>query len=385
MGEVSFKGPRSEGDGRKEEGSFEGLWSDVIEFEGMVNIVEQEVVTTNDGLEVEMHWYKLDMTEGGGRAASKERRDEPKMKKPKKLKTPKKVKLPAGPFLLDEEKLMDKYNDSPNHIEIIKSLPRLDNDLELFKEVEDRINPCKNTKFLHSLHNGSDAKTTISAFQLTKEKYKEECGEEWSDPWKKSTSGATGGRGKDTMEMAVLKVKSQSWVRTVSTAFNYIKDFVEENPEFRCLDWTSATAEEYDVVLGYFWLWHAPTEGGNSLGRTRFTVDVLKQHKTAVSNLVTQVLKRTDIDVHSKAFSFSNNMYRMKRNLTASEPMEGNAGDRKRFAFTDEDKEKMDLWVTSPLHEVCILAYSVVCCCHPTLVCEVKPYLKWGYSVPNKL
>ena len=51
-------------------------------------------------------------------------------------------------------------------------------------------------------------------------------------------------------------------------------------------------------------------------------------------------------------------MYRMKRNLTASEPMEGNAGDRKRFAFTDEDKAKLDLWVTSPLDEVCIV-YTV--------------------------
>ena len=79
------------------------------------------------------------------------------VKKLKKLKIVKKMKLPVGPFVLDEVKLMDKYKDSPNHIVIIKNLPRLDNDLELFKEVEARINPCKNAKFLHSLHNGSDA------------------------------------------------------------------------------------------------------------------------------------------------------------------------------------------------------------------------------------
>ena len=135
----------------------------------MVNAVEVEVFSTDYVLEVE-----------------------PKVKKPKKPKKPKnaKMKLPAGPYVLDEVKLIDKYQDSPNHIAIIKNLPRLD--MELFYEVEDKINPCKNAKFLYTLHNGSDAKTTIAAFQLTKEKYKEVCGEEWADPWKKSTSGATG-------------------------------------------------------------------------------------------------------------------------------------------------------------------------------------------------
>ena len=84
-------------------------------------------------------------------------------------------------------------------------------------------------------------------------------------------------------------------------------------------------------------------------------MQVLKQHKTAISNIVTRVLKRTDINVHSKAFIFSNNQYQAKRNWTASEPMERNAGDRKRFAFTDEDKEKVDLWVLTPLDQVSIL------------------------------
>ena len=32
-----------------------------------------------------------------------------------------------------------------------------------------------------------------------------------------------------------------------------------------------------------------------------------------------------------------------------------NAGDRKRFAFTDEDKEKVNLWVLTPLDQVSIL------------------------------
>ena len=280
--------------------------------------------------------------------------DETKMKESNKKKTKKakKEKIPVGPFKLDEEKLNRDYKGEPNYLAIIKNLPRLDT--ELFQEVPKKINPCKNPKFLSALHNGSDAKTTIAAFQLTKEKYKEEYGEEWADPWKKPTAGATGGRGKDTLEMAVLRVKSPSWVRSINCAFNYICDFVYEKAEFRNIDWTSATAEELDVVLGYFWIWHSPIEGGNSLGGTRFTVEVLKQHKTAIANVLTQVLKRTDINIHSKAMLFSNNMYKMKRNMTASEPMEHNAGERKRFAITDEDKEKIDNWVMLPLDKVCI-------------------------------
>ena len=83
--------------------------------------MEQEVVTTDYGLEVGRHTNQLGMTESGLHATRKERRDEPKVKKHK---TVKKVKLPVGPFVLDEDKLMDKYQDSPNHIVIIKSLPR---------------------------------------------------------------------------------------------------------------------------------------------------------------------------------------------------------------------------------------------------------------------
>ena len=282
-------------------------------------------------------------------------KDETKTKEPKKKKTKKakKVKIPVGPFKLDEEKLNRDYKAEPNYLAIIKKLPRLD--MELFQEVPMKINPCKNPKFLSSLLNGSDAATTIAAFKLTKQKYKKVYGEEWTDPWKKPTTGAKGGRGKDTVESAVLSVKSPSWVKSINTAFNYLCNFVYENAEFRNVDWTSATAEEFDVCLGYFWNWHSPTEGGNSLGGTRYTVEVLKQHKTAIANLVRQVLKRTDIDVHSKAMLFSNNMYKSKRNKTATEPMEHNAGERKRFAITDEDKEKIDNWVMLPLDEVCIL------------------------------
>ena len=178
-----------------------------------------------------------------------ERRHE--VKKPKKLKKPKKIKIPHGPFVLDKKKVEEVYKLEPPHIKIIKNLPRIEK--ELFLKVENKINPCKNQKFLSNLHNGSDTKTTIAAYQLTEEEYKEVYGEEWANPWKKPTCGATGGRGKDTLEMAVLKVKSPAWVKTINTAFNYLCDFVYEKEEFRCVDWTSATAEEFDVILGYFW------------------------------------------------------------------------------------------------------------------------------------
>ena len=90
-----------------------------------------EVVTSDSGLEVKRHLHKFSLTEDGGRSVSEvqhevqERRDEPKVKKPKKHKAVNNVKLPVEPFVLDEVKLMDKYQDSPNHIAIIRGLPRL--------------------------------------------------------------------------------------------------------------------------------------------------------------------------------------------------------------------------------------------------------------------
>ena len=49
---------------------------------------------------------------------------------------------------------------------------------------------------------------------------------------------------------------------------------------------------------------------------------------------------------------FSRSMYEMKRNKTASEPMVGNAGDRKRVAVGKEDREKLDVWLTKSPDQV---------------------------------
>ena len=75
----------------------------MFQFEGLVKL---EVVTTDSGLEVERHLHKYSMTEDGGCSISKvqhevqERRDEPKVKKPKKHKAVNKMKLPVEPFVL---------------------------------------------------------------------------------------------------------------------------------------------------------------------------------------------------------------------------------------------------------------------------------------------
>ena len=117
------------------------------------------------------------------------------------------------------------------------------------------------------------------------------------------------------------------------------------SPPSRCLDWYTATADELDVVIGHWWLWLAPQEGGSSLGGTRFTVTILKNMKTKLQNVLHHMLKRKDIDLTSPAFTFATNMYHTKRNRTAEEPMAGVEGDRERKAMGEEDKERLDVWM----------------------------------------
>ena len=95
-----------------------------------------------------------------------------------------------------------------------------------------------------------------------------------------------------------------------------------------------------------------PQEGGGSLGVTRYTSDSLKQIKTKFQNLLVHMLKRKDINLSHTSMTFSNNMYLSKRNLTALEPMEGNAGDRKRVAIDQPDRDKMDQWMSQDLEQV---------------------------------
>lgn len=93
----------------------------------------------------------------------------------------------------------------------------------------------------------------------------------------------------------------------------------------------------------------APQEGGSSLGGTRYCSKTLKQIKTKLQKLLINMLKRKDIDLMSSAMIFTQNMYGMKRNKSAEEPMKGNEGDRERKVFTAEDRVKVDNWMTKPL------------------------------------
>jgi hypothetical protein len=45
-------------------------------------------------------------------------------------------------------------------------------------------------------------------------------------------------------------------------------------------------------------------------------------------------------------------MMEMKRNKTAKEPKKQNAGARKRVALEEEDRVKLDRWMTKPEHKV---------------------------------
>ena len=96
----------------------------------------------------------------------------------------------------------------------------------------------------------------------------------------------------------------------------------------------------------------SPHQGGSSLGGTCYTSKSIKQLKTKIQMLFTHMLKRKDIDLSSTAMTFTQNMYVMKRNKSAEEPMEGNEGDREKTDFTEEDRAKMDKWMTRNLGKV---------------------------------
>ena len=253
-------------------------------------------------------------------------------------------------FVLNVEELGKKYPTSIEHVQIIKKFPR--REWELFQELENRIPAAKNPEFLFQLFNGGDVETTVEAFLLTKESYEEKFGKQLEDIEVRPTMGATGGRGMDTAAKGSKMAKSAAWLSGLTWAYNMFSDFIKANPEFRCFDWTSATFEEVDVYLGYLWLWMGPQEGGGSLGVTRYTSDSLKQIKTKFQNLLVHMLKRKDINLSHTSMTFSNNMYLSKRNLTALEPMEGNAGDRKRVAIDQPDRDKMDQWMSPDLEQV---------------------------------
>ena len=289
------------------------------------------------------------------------RSKEVKRKRPKNLNKIKPTAL-KGPYNLNIVKLEEEYKHSPETIEAIKNFPRLE--YEVFNPVENKIPASKNHKFLHLLFNSNNAEDTLATFQLTREGFEQKYKTKFEEVDANPTHGATGGRGKDTLESGVLKIKSDVWVNSLNTIFNMLMEFVQDKEEFRFFNWFVATGAEIDLVLGYFFLWMAPQEGGNSLGGTRYTTRTLKQIKTKVQNMMKHFLKRTDIDINSPSFAFTQNMYSMKRNKTAEEPMEGLQGDRERKCFDEEDKVKLDLWRTEPLEQVCT---TVNCTVHSLL------------------
>ena len=57
------------------------------------------------------------------------------------------------------------------------------------------------------------------------------------------------------------------------------------------------------------------------------------------------------IKINSPAMWLSKTMMEMKRNKTAEEPKKQNAGARKRVTLKEEDRVKMDRWMTKPGHK----------------------------------
>ena len=291
----------------------------------------------------------------------------PKIIRKKRTKTiqPVEEAPPSGPFHLDEEKLKQDYAASPQHINIIKGFPRREEEM-FTKSPKNKIPAEKNGKFQAKLYLVNDAIATFEDYNLTKESYRLKYGEEFEPSTHLQAKGPSGtnGRGLDTVASSVRSVKSSSWLQGFTWVYNQMVAFVLDKPEFRNFDWLSATASEFDVILGHFWLWLGPLENGGSLGGHRYTTDSLKQIKTKIVNLTQLMMKRTDININSPAMRFSRSMMEMKRNKTAEEPLKQNAGARKRVALEEEDRVKMDKWMTKPVHKV-----RTVFPKHPHVVC----------------
>ena len=255
------------------------------------------------------------------------------------------------------EEFRRKFEPTEQHVQTIKNFPRRKD--ELFQHLRERIPPSKNPEFLQELYGGNDVNAVVASFQMTEADYEAKFKKKLPEIQVRPTMGATGGRGKDTQASSNARIKSSSWLNGMIWAHNMVADFVKENKEFGCFDWENATLEDIDIFVGYLWVWMGPKEGGGSLGGTRYTTDSLKQIKTKIQNVITNMMKRKDVDLTSISMTFSNNMYNAKRNSTGIEPMSGNAGDRKRTALSREDSVKMDDWMLSDLNqvvaEICIM------------------------------
>ena len=204
-------------------------------------------------------------------------------------------------------------------------------------------------KFLQHLFSSNDAEETIKAFQLTPETYEEVVGEKFEPVKDVATAVAKGGRGTDTIEEAVSHTRSNAWIEGITIAFNQIHDFVITTEEFRNVDWLKAEVADLDLVLGYYFLWMAPLQGSNALGKS-YCPRTLKNMKTKIQNLLEHFLKRKDFNLSGAEARFTKSMYEAKQNLTAKRaggPGEGVQGDRERKAFTTDDQKRIDAWIMS--------------------------------------
>ena len=302
----------------------------------------------------------------------------PKIIRKKRIKTiqPVKEAPPSGPFHLDLEKLKHDYAASPQHIDIIKAFPRREQEM-FTKSPKNKIPAEKNGKFQAKLYLVDDAIATFEDYNLTKESYRLKYGEEFAQSTHLQAKGPNGtnGQGLDTVASSVRSVKSSSWLQGFTWVYNQMVAFVLDKPKFRHFDWLSATASEFDVILGHFWLWLGPLENGGSLGGHRFTTDSLKQIKTKIVNITQNMMKRTDININSPTMRFSKSMMVMKHNKTAVEPLKQKAGARKRVALEEDDRVKMDRWMTKPVHKVRTVfpkhPHVVYLPCHPFTMSSV--------------
>ena len=251
------------------EEDYEDDLNDNVDFNEWGSNEEANDMENEELLEDENGVNSIDEEEevkGGDNQADHIQNKRPKEVKRKRLKNLNKIKPTAlkGPYHLDIEKIEDEYKDSPETINIIKKFPRLE--YEIFNPVENKIPASKNHKFLHNLFNSNNAEETLQTFQLTREGFEDKYKTKFEEVDSNPTHGATGGRGKDTLKSGVLKIKSDVWVNSLNTIFNMLMEFVQDKQEFRFFNWNIATAAEVDLILGHFFLWMAPQEGGNSLG-----------------------------------------------------------------------------------------------------------------------
>ena len=96
-----------------------------------------------------------------------------------------------------------------------------------------RLSGPTNYKFLALLYSGLCGEETVEAFQLTRETFREKYGEEFEAAEAVQAAGPTGGKGKDKVRDAVLKVRSATWIRGITWIFNSLTQFVKAKSEFR--------------------------------------------------------------------------------------------------------------------------------------------------------